>query len=80
MDARDLELIERLKSENPRLAELWEQHQRFEAELEELNRRVYLTPEEQVRSRETRKLKLAGRDEMETILARHRAGETAAQI
>jgi len=75
MEEKDLSLIEELAPENEELAQLWHEHIDFERQLEELNSRLYLAPEEQIERKRIQKLKLAGRDKIEAILASHRAGE-----
>lgn len=72
MEQRDLELIERLSSADSELAQLWREHLELEAQLDSLGGRLYLTPEEQVERKRLQKLKLAGRDRIEAILAHHR--------
>jgi uncharacterized protein YdcH (DUF465 family) len=72
MEQKDLNLIERLSPADPELAQLWRQHMELEAQLDSLGGRLYLTPEEQVERKRLQKLKLAGRDRIEVILARHR--------
>ncbi len=72
MEQSDLELMERLASAEPELGQLWREHLALEAKLEAMNNRLYLTPEEQVERKQLQKLKLAGRDRIELILARHR--------
>lgn len=76
MDPRDEALIKSLINKDEDLKRHWEEHLEFERQLEELNRRVYLTPVEEMERKRLQKLKLAGRDKMEQILARHR-GATA---
>ncbi|MBW1712123.1 MAG: DUF465 domain-containing protein [Deltaproteobacteria bacterium] len=73
MEQHDLELITKLSEVNEELAALWKEHQNLEGQLEDMNRRLYLTPEEEVERKRIQKLKLAGRDRIETILAEHRA-------
>ncbi len=72
MDPKDLELIEELAPRHPELAALWREHLELEARLERLARRSYLSPQEELEVKRLKKIKLAGRDRMEAILARHR--------
>jgi hypothetical protein len=72
MEAKDEALIQKLISEHEELRLCWEEHQKFEQALEEFNQRKYLTPEETMERKRIQKLKLAGRDRMEEILARFR--------
>jgi len=50
-----------------------EEHAEYERKLEEWNRRVYLPPEEEMERKKIQKLKLAGRDRIEAILAKYRS-------
>ena len=75
MEKRDLELILKYTSNDPELKRCWEQHEEFERRLEEFNRRLYLTPEEELERKRIQKLKLAGRDRIETILSKYRSQE-----
>ena len=72
MEPWELELIERHKNDDTELKSCVEEHQRLEREIEELNRRVYLTAEEEYERKELQKRKLAGRDRMDKILNRYR--------
>jgi len=77
MEAKDLELIQKLIPENQELARLWSEHQKLEAKLDALASRVYLSAEEQVEVKRLKKIKLAGRDRMEAILAEYRQRQSA---
>jgi uncharacterized protein YdcH (DUF465 family) len=72
MAEKDMDLIQRLSEENPRFRKLHEEHMLFEKQLQKLDERNYLTPEEDLERKKIRKLKLAGKDEMESILRDHR--------
>ena len=74
MEQKDLDLIRELVDNDQELAELWRRHLELEAHLEQLNQRLYLTNEEQVERKRLQKVKLAGRDRMEAILAAYRQG------
>ena len=65
----DLEpLIERLTAENPEFRQLQEEHTRYEQELKELTVRGFLTADQQWRVSELKKLKLMGKDRMESMI------------
>jgi len=68
MAENDMDLVQRLSEENPIFRKLHEQHLLFEKQLQDLDDRTYLTPEEDLERKKIQKLKLAGKDEMETIL------------
>ena len=72
MEERDEKLIARLIKENKTLRECLEQHKEYERELEGYNKRIHLTTEESMERKRIQKLKLAGRDKIERILAEHR--------
>ena len=72
MAENDMDLIQRLSEENPRFRKLHEEHLLFEKQLQELDERTYLTPEEDFERKKIQKLKLAGKDEMEVILRDYR--------
>ena len=74
MEKWDEELIARLLPHDEELSRYVEQHRRFEEQLEKFNQRPYLTNEEEVEKKRIQKLKLAGRDKIEAILAKHRQG------
>ena len=78
MEKADAELVARWIDKDPELKRRLEDHQDFERQLEEFNRRAYLTAEETVERRRIQKLKLAGRDRIERLLAKYRAKEKSA--
>ena len=73
MEKRDLELVQKISSSDPELKRHMDEHEEFERRLVELNRLLYLTPEEEVERKRIQKLKLAGRDRIEAILAKYRS-------
>ena len=75
MEKQDLELIERLMDRDPELKQYVEKHREYEKQLEAFNRRAYLTTAETIERKRLQKLKLAGRDRIELILAQHRQKE-----
>jgi uncharacterized protein YdcH (DUF465 family) len=68
MEAKDQDLVEQLFDANARFRMLYEEHLLFEKELQHLDEKVHLTPEEELERKKVQKLKLAGKDEMERIL------------
>jgi hypothetical protein len=72
MEKRDQELIDRLIPENQELQRLVKEHKEFEAQLEEFNKRLYLSDEQNRERKRIQKLKLAGRDRIEQILRDYR--------
>lgn len=75
MEKRDLELIQKYTSTDAELKRRLEEHEEFEHKLEEFNRRLYLTPQEELERKKIQKLKLAGRDRIEAILSKYRSQE-----
>ena len=75
MEKEDLELIEQLTDKDPELKKFWDEHLEYERQLEGFNRRPYLTAAETMERKRLQKLKLAGRDRMEQILAKYRQKE-----
>lgn len=74
----DLEpIIARLSAENPEFRKLQEEHSRYEQELTDLNSRGFLTADQQWRVSELKKLKLMGKDQMESIVRHARAAAHA---
>lgn len=68
MEEYDQALIQQLVDRNPRFRLLYEEHLLLEKELNQLNGKHFLSPEEEVEKRKIQKLKLAGKDEMERLL------------
>ena len=68
----DLALVEKLCDENPRFRKLYEEHSIFERQLDDLDQHSFLTPAQEVERKKVQKLKLAGKDEMESILRSYR--------
>jgi len=75
MEERDLALIRTWIQQDMELKQRMDEHEEFERRLEEFNRRPYLTAEETLERKRLQKLKLAGRDRIEQILAKYRTKE-----
>ncbi len=76
MEKSDQELINQLMDRDPELKKYVEEHRDYEKLLEEFNRRPHLTAAETMERKRLQKLKLAGRDRIEQILAQHRQKES----
>ena len=72
MEQRDKLLIEKHIDHDDELKKFVDEHVLFEKQLEELNDKIYLTPDEEMKQKELKKLKLAGRDKIEQILKKYR--------
>jgi uncharacterized protein YdcH (DUF465 family) len=80
MEKRDLEIIQKYSSTDAELKRHMEEHEEYEKKLQEFNRRIYLTPGEEIERKRLQKLKLAGRDRIESILAKYRAQEPGGKV
>ena len=72
MEQRDLELIERHVANDKVLEALYREHLDFERQLEKMNNKPFLTPNEEMERKALQKRKLAGRDRIEEILREYR--------
>ena len=73
MEKKDVELIESLLPRDPELKEFYEEHLILEQQLAELNRKLYLTAEQEIEKKQIQKRKLHGKDRIMEILDKHRA-------
>jgi uncharacterized protein len=76
MPERDI-VVQRLTELNEEFRRLRDEHKAHEQELAELQARPFLSPEQQWRESELKKLKLIGKDRMETLI---RQNQAAAQL
>jgi uncharacterized protein YdcH (DUF465 family) len=76
MEKRDYELIQKYISTDAELKRHMDAHEEYEEKLQEFNRRIYLTPDEDLEKKRLQKLKLAGRDRIEAILSKYRTQGT----
>jgi len=72
-------LIERLMVEHQEFRHLKEEHQQYKQELAALQRRPFLSADQQWRESELKKLKLMAKDRMEAIIREARAPQKSAQ-
>lgn len=68
MEDQALGLIQRLCDESAVYRRLYEEHVLLERELNTLDQRQHLSPEEEALRKKVQKLKLAGKDEMAHIM------------
>jgi len=73
MEKRDVELVQKYIASDSELKRHMDEHEEFERRLAEMSRLLYLTPEEEMERKKIQKLKLAGRDRIEAILAKYRS-------
>jgi uncharacterized protein len=61
-------VAEKLLAENEAFRRLRAEHQRYERQLEDLDRLQHLSPDQELERRTIQKLKLAGKDRMAAIV------------
>ena len=66
--AIDQTLLQNLTETNPRFRMLYEEHNLFEKQLLEYDKKGYLSPQEELEKNKVKKMKLVGKDEMEKII------------
>jgi len=69
---REEELIERLMREDEEFIKIKKAHTELAGQLDELEKKTYLTPQDEMDIKVIKKKKLAYKDEMEKILRKHR--------
>ena len=72
MEKGDEQLIARYIGEDEELRKYVEEHRDYEKALEDLNRKVYLTPGEEVERKTLQKKKLIGKERIFEILSKYR--------
>lgn len=75
MEKEDELIISKYIETDKELKEYVEEHRRLESQIEEFNRRVHLTPEEEMEKKKLQKKKLMGKDMIQEILARYRRSQ-----
>jgi hypothetical protein len=77
MEKKDEEFIQTLLPQDPELKQYYEEHLQLEQQLADFNRKVYLTPEQDLEKKQLQKRKLHGKDRIMEILDKHRADRGA---
>lgn len=72
MEAREEERIRSLLDVEPELRRHYDEHVQLKQRLQELRDKPFLTEEEEVEEKTIQKRKLAGKDRIMEILARHK--------
>jgi len=72
MGTGEADLIETLTRENEEFRKVKEQHGQHAKHLDELEKKPFLTPQDEVEIKILKKKKLACKDQMEKILSEHR--------
>jgi hypothetical protein len=73
MERSEEELIAQHIGHDEELRRHVEDHKNFEKTLEELNSKVYLTPEEEIEKKNLQKMKLIGKEKLYAILLKYRS-------
>jgi len=72
MPTKEEELLERLMRENEEFSKIKQAHIQLGNQLEELEKRSFLTPQDEMEIKIIKKKKLALKDQMEKILVKYR--------
>jgi uncharacterized protein len=72
MEETEEKLIQRYIAQDEELRRYVEDHKKLEADLEDFNRRIYLTSEEEVQKKTLQKKKLLGKEKIYKILEKYR--------
>lgn len=72
MEKKDEELIQSLLEHDAELKHYYEEHLALEQQLAEFNRKLYMTPEQEIEKKALQKRKLIGKDRIMQILDKHR--------
>jgi uncharacterized protein YdcH (DUF465 family) len=72
MTTREEELIERLMKEDEEFLKTKQSHSQLSKQLEELEKKPFLTPQDEMEIKIIKKKKLALKDQMEKILVKYR--------
>jgi len=75
MEQRDLELLEKYCAQDAELKTLWEEHLLYEQQLEKLEKKSFLPPNEGKVVKEIKKKKLSGKTKIQAILDRYKSME-----
>jgi len=78
MEMKDIELIKSLIDQDSELKRYYDEHLELEQQLDALNRRLYLTPEQELERKQIQKRKLHGKDRIMEILDKHRHADGGA--
>lgn len=70
------QIIDRLVKSNVTFKKLFEKHRDLDSRLRDMDKKVYLTPEQQTEISRLKKLKLRNKDQMEAILSQHASSRT----
>lgn len=69
---KDEEIIEILKKEDAEFLRLYQEHKALDSQLQELGRKPYLTPEEEMEEKKAKKAKLQRKDKIAEYVRNYR--------
>jgi N-dimethylarginine dimethylaminohydrolase len=72
MEKNEKELIAQYIDQDEELKKYVEQHAKYEEILEDLNSKVYLTPDEEIEKKTLQKKKLLGKEKIYEILSKYK--------
>lgn len=72
MEGTEENLIQQYIHQDAELKRYVEDHKKLEADLEDFNRRIYLTPDEEMQKKNLQKKKLIGKEKIYKILEKYR--------
>lgn len=75
MEARDLEILEGHLEKDEELKTLWEEHILYKKQIDKLEGKSFLNPEEEQKLRELKKLKLDGKTRLQILVDKYRTVE-----
>ena len=73
MDKSREDMVEQLKRNDTEFRRLWEEHQELKRQLAVFRTKPVLMPHDEIEVKRLKKIKLAGKDRMETILHENRS-------
>lgn len=75
MEANERVLLEKYRPQDAELQTLWEEHLLYEKQLEKLESKPYLSPQEDTLVKDIKKKKLLGKTRMQAIIDRYKQQE-----
>lgn len=72
MEQAELDLIEKYRAEDQELDSLWRAHLDYEKQLEELSQIQFPSPEDEIKIKDIKKMKLAGKTRLHQLLDKYK--------
>ncbi len=79
MEQYELELIAKYGDKDEELKKLWQQHLEYERQVEKLESKPFLSPQDDLELKKIKKLKLAGKTKIQAILEKYKKMEEEGQ-